>query len=72
MQALLLFDYLYKRIADLRLQEMIFLHAQADGRAAYVVLPQHCSRDITDLEITQLNQDFDNSSIEADVRMILA
>ena len=30
-------------------------------------MTQHCSRDITDLEITQLNQDFDNSTIEADV-----
>ena len=62
-----LFGYLYKHIADARLREMIFLQAQSDGRAAYVVLQQACSRDITDLEITQFNQDFDNSSIEADI-----
>ena len=48
---------------------MIFMQAQSDARAAYVVLAQTCSRDITDLEITQLNQDFDNTSIEADVGM---
>ena len=29
-----LFGYLYKHIADLRLLEMIFLHAQGNGRAA--------------------------------------
>ena len=46
---------------------MIFLQAQSDGRAAYVIMSQHCSRDIMDLEITQLNHDFDNSTIEADV-----
>ena len=50
---------------------MIFLQAQGDGRAAYLILAQTCSRDITDLELTQLNQDFDNSSIEADVGVTL-
>ena len=33
-----MFGYLYRHIADLRLQEMIFLQAQGDGRAAYIVL----------------------------------
>ena len=46
---------------------MIFLQAQSDGRRAYLVLNQACKRDITDLELTQLNQEFDISSIEADV-----
>ena len=46
---------------------MIFLQAQSDGRRAYLVLNQVCKRDITDIELTQLNQEFDNSSIEADV-----
>ena len=50
-----LFGYLYRHVADLRLQEMIFLQAQSDGRAAYLVLNQACRRDITDLELTQLN-----------------
>ena len=62
-----LFGYLYRHVADLRLQEMMFLQAQSDGRVAYLVLDQACRRDITDLELTRLNQDFDNSSIEADV-----
>ena len=62
-----LFGYLYKHIADARLREMIFIRAQSDGRAAYVIMTQNCSRDITDLEITQLNQDFDDSTIEVDV-----
>ena len=62
-----LFGYLYKHFADARLREMIFLQAQPDGRAAYVVMSQTGSRDITDLETMQLKQDFDNSSIGADV-----
>jgi hypothetical protein len=63
-----LFGYLYKHIADLILQEMIFMPAQSDGREAFLVLNKACSRDITDLaELTALNQDFDNSNIEADV-----
>ena len=41
-----LFGYLYKHIADLRLQEMIFLQAQGDGRVAYLILLQTCSRDL--------------------------
>ena len=62
-----LFGYLYRHVADLRLQDMMFLQAQSDGRAAYLVLDQACRRDITDLELPRLNQDFDNSSIEGDV-----
>ena len=46
---------------------MIILQAQSDGREAFLVLKTACSRDITDLELTVLNQQFDNSSIEADV-----
>ena len=62
-----LFGYLYKHVADLRLQEMISIQAQGDGRAAFLLLNQACRRDVTDLELTQLNQDFDNASIEKDV-----
>ena len=62
-----MFGYLLKHIADARLREMIFINAQSNRRAAYIILSQHCSRDITNLEITQLNQDFDNASIEANV-----
>ena len=57
----------HRHVADLRLEEMIFLQAQSDGRAAFLVFNQACSRDITNLELTALNQDFDNSNIEADV-----
>jgi hypothetical protein len=46
---------------------MIFMQAQSDGREAYVVLNRACRREITDLEIQQLDQDFNNSSIEADI-----
>ena len=46
---------------------MIFVQAQGDGREAYLVLYKVGSRDDTNLELTALNQDFDNSSIEADV-----
>ena len=62
-----LFGYLYRHIADMRLQEMISLQSQGGGHAAFLVLNAACSRDITDLELTVLNQVFDNSSIEADV-----
>ena len=62
-----LFGHLYKHLADTRLREMIFMQAQSDGRAAYLVLNQACRRDITDLEIQQLNHDFNNSSIEGDI-----
>ena len=64
-----LFGYLYKHIADPRLREMIFLQAQSDGRAAYVILSQHYHREITDLEITQLNQEFDTACFEALTRV---
>ena len=46
---------------------MISFQARSNGREAYLVLDQACRRDITDLELNQLNQEFDNSSIEADV-----
>ena len=46
---------------------MIFLQAQSNGRSAFLVLNAACSRDITDLELTVLNQQFDNASIEAGV-----
>ena len=46
---------------------MIFLQAQSNGRESYLVLNQACRRDVTDLELNQQNQEFDNSSIEADV-----
>ena len=62
-----LFGYLYRHIADMRLQEMIFLQAHGDGHEAFNVLNAACSRDITNVELTTLNQVFDNSTIEADV-----
>ena len=46
---------------------MIYFQARSNGREAYIILDQACRRDITDLELNQLNQEFDNSSIEADV-----
>ena len=46
------------------MQEMIFLQAQSDGRAADLVLNQACSRDVTDLELTALNQDFDTLGLK--------
>ena len=42
-----LFGHLYKHLADTRLREMIFMQAQSDGRAAYLVLDHACRRDIT-------------------------
>ena len=42
-----------------------------DGRAAYRMLEQHCTRTITDLEIETLNAEWDQSSITASVGVTL-
>ena len=67
-RAKLLFGYLYKHIADLKLQEFIYVQAYGNGRVAYLVLNEICSQNNTDLELTALmNHAVSNSSIKADV-----
>ena len=62
-----LFGYLFRHVADPRLQEMMSFEAKSDGRLAYLLLDAACTRSITDLELNMLNREFDGSSIEADV-----
>ena len=64
-RAKLLFGYLYKHIANQKLQELIYVQAYGSGREAYLILNETCSHD-TDLEIAALNQAVTNSNIKDD------
>ena len=64
--------HIYRHVADLRLREMVSPVGNVrDGRAAYRMLEQHCTRTITDLEIETLNAEWDQSSITASVGVTL-
>ena len=55
----LLYGHLYRHVVDLRLREMMHAQARNDGRAAFRILEQTCRRDITDLEMFALNEEWD-------------
>ena len=55
----LLFGHLYRHVTDLRLREMMHAQARNDGRAAFRMLELHCRRDITDLEMFDLNAEWE-------------
>ena len=57
-----LYGHLYRHVADLRLREMMHATARNDGRAAFQLLEQHCRRDITDLEMFDLNSEWDSAT----------
>ena len=46
---------------------MILLQDKGSGRDAYLTLNDACRLTITDLELTALDEVFDNSTIEKDV-----
>ena len=57
-----LYGHLYRHVADLRLREMMHAAARNDGRAAFQLLEQHCRRDITDLEMFDLNNEWETAT----------
>ena len=57
-----LYSHLYRHVADLRLREMMHASARNDGRAAYLLLATHCRREITDLEMFDLNSEWDSAT----------
>ena len=62
-----LYAALYRHVADLRLREMIDTEAPDNGRDAYKLLDRHCRRDVTDLEMFDLDKQWDASSIPVSV-----
>ena len=52
----LLYGHIYRHVPDLRLQEMMHAACRNDGRAAFRMLVTHCRRDITDLELAELDE----------------
>jgi hypothetical protein len=62
-----LYNYLYSHVPDHRLREMIQSAAPLDGRAAFILLNEHCNLAITDLEIHVLDKDWENATIRASV-----
>ena len=57
-----LYSHLYRHVADLRFREMMHASARNDGRAAYLLLATHCRREITDLEMFDLNSEWDSAT----------
>ena len=51
-----LYAALYRHVADLRLREMMDTDTPDGGRAAYLLLDRHCRRDVTDLEMFDLDK----------------
>ena len=49
-----------------RLRELLYANARNDGRAAFQQLVVNCRQEIDDLEMQQLNADFDAATILMD------
>ena len=66
-----LFSMLYKHIDEPRLREMISDQCGHDGRAAFVLLDQHCSLAITDLESVAIDAEWERASIPFSIGVTL-
>ena len=58
-----LYAILYRHVPEPRLREMLYANARNDGRAAYQLLVANCRQAVDDLELLQLDADFDTATI---------
>ena len=58
-----LYSLIYRHVPEPRLREMMHAVAANDGRAAFELLEANCRQQIDDLELLQMNADWDNATI---------
>jgi hypothetical protein len=59
----IVYSQLYRHITDIQLREMLHAQARNDGRAAFQLLVIHCRREITDLELADLDEQWNAARI---------
>jgi transposase InsO family protein len=59
----IVYSQLYRHITDIRLREMLHAQTRNDGRAAFLLLVVHCRRAITDLELADLDEQWNAATI---------
>ena len=59
----IVYSQIYRHITDIRLREMLHAQARNDGCAAFRLLVIHCRREITDLELADLDEQWNAAMI---------
>jgi hypothetical protein len=61
----MVYTHLYRHVTDIRLREVMYTQARNDDCAAFQLLVIHCRREITDLELAGLDEQWNAATISS-------